>query len=271
MLKLTKKRFTNKRKRNISSIRRKRMASRRKRQVGGTLITLPKELAFRIYPQPGNEFTDSNDCINIQDKCDLPNPVIENCNDKIESCYRLSNICPAKWHTVTKAENIYVKIPKHFVVTATCTCLGITNTFSDETDVFSVLNSNYMFKIEYAKETANPDIHSASDILANTKHSADIHHIVVKSQSKSISLDELRKIMNYYFFKLDKKFVQYIGEFTELKSVKVIAWTDIRNDETEQKPCSSIGQHSYRTVPPCATDQQYSWFNASTAGEVCKL
>lgn len=269
MLKLTKKRITNKRKRNISSIRRKRMTSRRKRQVGGALIDLPKTITFRIYPQPGHDFTDSKDCTAIQDKCHLPQPVIENCKDKIDSCYRLSNICPAKWHTVSNKENIYVKIPKHFVVTATCICLGSSNKVSDISNVFNVLKDNYTFKINYATSPADPDIYSVSDILARTESNTEIHGIVYKSQSTSISFDELRKIMNYYFFKLDKTFVQYIGEFT--KSEKVIAWTDIRNDDQEMKlPCSSIGQHSYKSVPPCDNEDQYTLSNALTVGEVCR-
>jgi len=202
------------------------MASKRKRQVGGT--PLPKTITFRIYPQPDKEFTDSDDfvskrkeceakanacdteiancnssnCAGLKTNCDSQN---KTCSTELTSIQKLSSICPAKWHTVTKAEkNIHVKIPNHFVVTATCPCLGIANTFREETDVFKVLHENYTFTIEYAKETANLDINGVSNILANTEGNADIHPIVVKSQSTSISLDELRKIMNYYFFKLDK-------------------------------------------------------------------
>ena len=73
MLKLTKKRITNKRKRNISSIRRKRMASRRKRQVGGEFIILPNTIAFCVYPYHtkigGVEREASNTCNISIDEC----------------------------------------------------------------------------------------------------------------------------------------------------------------------------------------------------------
>jgi hypothetical protein len=242
------------------------MASRRKRQVGGNMMKLPKTITFRIYPQPGEEFTDSNDCASIRESCETSKTT--QCTNKIKSCDTLSSICPAKWHTVTKAEDIYVKIPQHFVVTATCICNGVSNTVRYSSNVFDVLNDNYIFKIEYAENTANPDIYGVSDILERTKINQHIHDIVVKSQIEKILLDNLRKIMNYYFFNYDKKFVQYIGEFTESgsKSVNVIAWTDIRNEDL---PCSSIGQHSYKSSPPCADEKQYTLSNALKLGEVC--
>jgi hypothetical protein len=252
------------------------MASKRKRQVGGTIMMqLPRKITFRIYPQPGEEFTDSNDCASIRESCKLPKPVavVENCDDKLRYCHNLASICPARWHTVTSNENIYVKIPKHFVVTATCLCKGVKNEVSYNSNVFNVLNdTNYTFKIEYAKDTANPDIYGVSDILGRTENNQQIHDIVVISQKQEISLDDLRKIMNYYFFRYDKKFVQYIGEFTESgsKSVNVIAWTDIRNENPLiQLPCSSIGQHSYKSSPPCADKEQYTLSNALKLGEVC--
>ena len=69
MVKLTKKRIKNKRNRNISSIRRKRMASRRKRQVGGTPIPLPKTITFCVF------------------QYDSANPIIQNiCPTKTTNC-----------------------------------------------------------------------------------------------------------------------------------------------------------------------------------------
>jgi hypothetical protein len=62
MVKLTKKRITNKRNRNISSIRRKRMASRRKRQVGGTPIQLPKTITFCVFQYDNKNPITQNIC-----------------------------------------------------------------------------------------------------------------------------------------------------------------------------------------------------------------
>ena len=110
MLKLTKKRFTNKRKPNISSIRRKLLVSRRKRQVGGEMITLPKKLEFRVYM--------------------IPRGVVPE---------KFINICPEKWHEITGDDR-----PKFLHVTATTS----SEIRADSTmNLFNDILLNYEFNI----------------------------------------------------------------------------------------------------------------------------
>ncbi len=270
MLKLTKRRFSNKRNRNISSIRRKRMASRRKRQVGGEFIILPKKITFRIYPQPDKDFTDSNDCAkkssdctsqkeNCEANCDSLN---KTCENELESCRYLALICPAKWHEIIDSRDVKYKIspkiPIRFEVEAT---RDVPVDVSETANLFEVLR-NYRFKVKY-NEIIDTKIHSVNDILDRSGRN---HHIVKKSQTETISLDELRTIMNYYFFNsLNKEFVQYIGEINKEQN---IAWTDNRSTSSEGE-CSSMGQHADKKTPTCNDEAEYTLVNSLKLGNVC--
>ena len=300
MLKLTKKRCINKRtaSKALASIRRKRMISRRKRQVGGVLIRLPQKITFHVYPQPDKIFTDSKECVRLtteyetnrlalqqirvnqqirkeqQKVLDSKQKVLENAHideygqnirdyaHKIEMCNKLANICPAKWYTVENKGpdvNIADKIPSHFNVTAISNnTRGDAIEIDDATNVFDALNSNYTFRINYSSDTANFNLYSFANVVneITPREKGEIYHLVIKSQTEVLSFDELRKIINYYFHKLSKEFVQYIGEWTLLgKTKQVIAWTDIfiNKDYDTLEKCSPMGQHASRDKPPCNT------------------
>jgi hypothetical protein len=285
MLKLTKKRCINKRtaSKALASIRRKRMISRRKHQVGGKLITLPKEITFHIYPQPDKNFTDSDDCAHIHIKCDEnikalkekrreqpqldPQQTlrenariaayeqnISDCLSEISNCDKLSIICPAKWYTVLNTGEdaiISAKIPKYFEVKASSR-QGNNPQVSDSLSVLDVLDNNYNFTIIYSDNVADYYSYHITTVLGATRLADDIHALVNKSQTNTLSLMELRKIMNYFFYMDKRNFVQYIGEWTPSgQKTQVIAWTDIFTDKNKIEDCTPLGQHSSKQPPMC--------------------
>jgi hypothetical protein len=176
MLKLTKRRFINKRKRNNASMR-------RKRQVGGA-ITLPTQIVFRVYEPPNNLPTRA-ECVK--------NPNQQNCKDLI--------ICPEKWHTKPEIT------PGYLYVDATKKTFSA-ETITEKDNLLETLNTNYEFKINYKYSTF-----TMSDIQSTIADS--LKSAITRSQESGMSLTELRAIINDYYYRKSYDFAQYIGKYSD--------------------------------------------------------
>jgi hypothetical protein len=236
MVKLTKKRITNKRNRNISSIRRKRMASRRKRQVGGTSIPLPKTITFRVY-QSTKDF-----------------PTNEECDKNPKSECKILMTCPEKWYKDTD------NTPRYLNVEATKKNLGVmSDKIDDSESLLDTLEENYDF-------TFNTSVHIWTDMGNRLPKEGELREIYRKT---SFSLKEIRKIIQFYYFLEGHDFAQYIGEYGE-PTKTIIAWCDVYKDEDDRKtkPCPSPGRYGGKKIPDCVAEN-FSWRDSNTKGPSC--
>jgi len=235
MLKLTKRRFINKRKRNIASIRRKRMASRKKRQIGGGMIQLPSIITFRVY-QSTKDFPTRQDC---------------GTETPPEICKALI-ICPERWYTANDIT------PNYLYVEATKkTEFGMTTDIVDSSEsLLDILQNKYDFKVKYdGFSTLN-----YSEMHRTLPEGSESRNIIIKSKESAISLEELRKMIHNFYYRSNHDFAQYIGEYGTDNTI--IAWCDVYANVTSIE-CSIAGRHAEKEKPNCTTDS-ITWLNSKT-------
>ena len=241
MLKLTKKRCINKRtaSKALASIRRKRMISRRKRQIGG-VITLPKEITFRVY-QSSKDF-----------------PTIKECDatQQPEKC-KVLLMCPEKWHEDTQFT------PNYLYVEATKKqefgFMSNTVDYSNK-NLLDTLQDEYEFNVNYTNSTLK-----YNEMYNTLPEDSDSFKILITTSHVKISLADLRKMITDFYYRQGHNFSQYIGEYGET-SKTIIAWCDVYSDDRKVL-CSFAGRHAEKTIPAC-TEYTINWVN-SRSGTSC--